>query len=92
VWGQPLVLIDIAANAFLRHMVRNLVGTLIQVGEGRIDADRFAAVLAGDDRRARVLAPAHGLYLMAVRYPEDGTGAADEPAAPHRVTETRMQL
>lgn len=92
VWGQPLVLIDIAANAFLRHMVRNLVGTLIQVGEGRIDADRFAAVLAGDDRRARVLAPAHGLYLMAVRYPEDGKSAVDEPAAPCGVTETRMQL
>lgn len=82
VWGQLLVMIDIAANAFLRHMVRNLVGTLIQVGEGRIDADRFAAVLAGADRRARVLAPAHGLYLMAVHYPEHDSSTADQSTVP----------
>lgn len=92
VWGQPLVLIDIAANAFLRHMVRNLVGTLIQVGEGRIDATGFAAVLAGANRRARVLAPAHGLYLMAVRYPGDDNGVAGESAASVGVTEIRMEL
>jgi tRNA pseudouridine38-40 synthase len=69
-WGQPLLAIDLAANAFLRHMVRNIVGTLLLVGEGKLDAAGFAAILAGRDRRkAGRTAPAHGLYLMSVSYP-----------------------
>jgi tRNA pseudouridine38-40 synthase len=69
-FGQPLIAIDLAANAFLRHMVRNLVGTLLLVGEGKLGAAEFAAVLAGRDRRkAGRTAPAHGLYLMSVSYP-----------------------
>jgi tRNA pseudouridine38-40 synthase len=70
VWGQSLIAIELAANGFLRHMVRNIVGTLLSVGEGRLDAHGFAAVLAGRDRRrAGRTAPAHGLYLMSVTYP-----------------------
>ena len=70
VWGQPMIAIDIAANAFLRHMVRNIVGTLVLVGTGKLRIDDFAAVLAGRDRRkAGRTAPAHGLYLMSVSYP-----------------------
>jgi tRNA pseudouridine38-40 synthase len=69
-WEQSLIIIDLAANAFLRHMVRNIVGTLLLVGEGKIDAEDFAAVFAGRDRRrAGRTAPAHGLYLMSVSYP-----------------------
>ena len=69
-WGQPLIQIDLAANAFLRHMVRNIVGTLLLVGEHKIDRAGFAALLAGRDRRrAGRTAPAHGLYLMSVSYP-----------------------
>lgn len=69
-WGQPLIAIDIAANAFLRHMVRNIVGTLFLVGQGRLAPPEFAAVLASRDRRkAGRTAPAHGLYLMSVSYP-----------------------
>ena len=69
-WGQPLLAIDLAANAFLRHMVRNVVGTLLLVGEGKLDEHGFAAILAGRDRRkAGRTAPAHGLYLMSVSYP-----------------------
>ena len=68
--GQPLITIELAANAFLRHMVRNIVGTLMLVGEHKIDKEDFAAVLAGRDRRkAGRTAPAHGLYLMSVSYP-----------------------
>lgn len=68
--GQPLITIELAANAFLRHMVRNIVGTLMLVGELKIDKEDFAAVLAGRDRRkAGRTAPAHGLYLMSVSYP-----------------------
>lgn len=70
VWGQPLIAIDLAANAFLRHMVRTIVGTVVQVGVGALDGQGFAAVLAGRDRRrAGRTAPAHGLYLMSVSYP-----------------------
>ncbi len=70
VWGQPLIAVELAANAFLRHMVRNVVGTLLSVGEGKLDVQGFAAVLASRDRRrAGRTAPAHGLYLMSVTYP-----------------------
>lgn len=69
-WGQPLLAVELAANAFLRHMVRNVVGTLLLVGEGKLSVQEFAAVLAGRDRRrAGRTAPAHGLYLMSVSYP-----------------------
>jgi tRNA pseudouridine38-40 synthase len=68
--GQPLIAVDLAANAFLRHMVRNIVGTLLRVGEGKIDPLGFAETLASRDRRrAGRTAPAHGLYLMSVSYP-----------------------
>jgi tRNA pseudouridine38-40 synthase len=70
VWAQPLIAVDLAANAFLRHMVRNIVGTLLLVGVGKLSREGFAAVLAGRDRRkAGRNAPAHGLYLMSVTYP-----------------------
>jgi tRNA pseudouridine38-40 synthase len=69
-WGQAVIAVDLAANAFLRHMVRNIVGTLLMVGEGKLDAEGFATILAGGDRRkAGRTAPAHGLYLMSVSYP-----------------------
>jgi tRNA pseudouridine38-40 synthase len=69
-WAQPLITIELAANAFLRHMVRNIVGTLLLVGEQRMRVEDFAAVLASRDRRkAGRTAPAHGLYLMSVSYP-----------------------
>ena len=69
-WGQPLLTVDLAANAFLRHMVRNIVGTLLLVGAGKLSEAGFADILAGRDRRkAARTAPAHGLYLMSVSYP-----------------------
>jgi tRNA pseudouridine38-40 synthase len=65
-----LVLIDIQANAFLHHMVRNIVGTLVAVGKGRCSSDWVAQLLALKDRtRAADTAPANGLYLVQVRYP-----------------------
>jgi tRNA pseudouridine38-40 synthase len=64
------VRVEIVANAYLHHMVRNIVGTLLDVQR---DADPFAAmarVLAGADRRrAGATAPAVGLYLWRVEYP-----------------------
>jgi tRNA pseudouridine38-40 synthase len=60
---------EIEADAFMRHMVRVLVGTMLEVGGGRRTVDDFAALLDGAHRdRAGETAPAHGLYLVGVRY------------------------
>lgn len=57
------------ANGFLRHMVRNLVGTLVEVGKGRFRRSDFQKILAGRDRSlAGMTAPARGLYLISVRH------------------------
>ena len=57
------------ANGFLRHMVRNLVGTLVEVGRGKLTYGDFLGILAGKDRRlAGMTAPARGLYLVSVRH------------------------
>ena len=61
---------DMVANAFLQHMVRNIVGTLIEVGAGERDTRWPADVLAARDRRtAGPTAPPDGLYLVDVQYP-----------------------
>lgn len=65
------VLVTCRANAFLHHMVRNLVGSLARVGRGEEQPQWLRAVLDGGDRRAAgMTAPAHGLYLARVHYPE----------------------
>jgi len=64
-----LLLFDCCANAFLHHMVRNIVGALMYVGAGRMTVEDFAALLAARDRRQG--APtfqADGLYLTGVEY------------------------
>ena len=66
--GEWRVVVE--GTAFLRHMVRNLVGTLVEVGRGRNPPSWPAEVLAGRDRtRAGPTAPAHGLCLDEVFYP-----------------------
>ncbi len=63
--------LDIQANAFLHHMVRNIAGVLMTVGSGRRPADWVSEILALRDRtRGGVTAPASGLYLVGVSYPE----------------------
>jgi len=65
----PRVDVVVEATAFLKHMVRNIVGTLVEIGHGRRDPDSLAALLLGRDRtRAGPTAPAHGLVLDEVFY------------------------
>lgn len=60
---------EIEADGFLRFMARNIVGTLVDVGLGKVSADEFKKILDSRDRsRAGATAPAHGLFLMEVRY------------------------
>ncbi len=67
--AEGLCVYRIEANAFVKHMVRAIVGTLVEVGTGQRPADGVAQVLASRDRaRAGQTAPPHGLVLMAVRY------------------------
>jgi tRNA pseudouridine38-40 synthase len=66
------VWVQISANAYLHHMVRNIVGTLMDVQCESDPRSAMAAVLAGADRRyAGATAPAAGLYLWRVEYPQD---------------------
>jgi tRNA pseudouridine38-40 synthase len=67
----PFLTFDIEANAFLHRMVRSIVGTLVQVGLGQITARDFEASLRARERGlVKRVAPAHGLCLMQVDYPE----------------------
>ena len=66
------VWVQISANAYLHHMVRNIVGTLMDVQCESDPRSAMARVLAGADRRyAGATAPAAGLYLWRVEYPRD---------------------
>ena len=63
----------VAADRFLRQMVRRAVGTLLRVGKGELAADAVRAILeSGDNQRAGPAAPAHGLYLVHVAYDARG--------------------
>jgi tRNA pseudouridine38-40 synthase len=78
------VVLDVAANAFLLHMVRNIAGALLEVGQGRQDESWIGRVLVARDRAlaGRTAAP-EGLYLVDVRYPGYDFPAG-QPAAPLR--------
>ena len=68
---RDFIYIDVQANAFLHHMVRNIVGSLILVGSGDRPVDWIAELLAQRDRtQAGPTAPASGLYFVHVNYPE----------------------
>lgn len=67
--GSDKILLTIEANGFLRYMVRNIVGTLVEVGRGKITPEDVADILASRDRaRAGATAPPQGLCLMQVNY------------------------
>jgi tRNA pseudouridine38-40 synthase len=63
------VVFSIEADGFLRHMVRNVVGTLVDVALGKISPEGFKDILMSKDRKnAGVTAPAQGLVLKEVKY------------------------
>lgn len=68
------IVLDIEANAFLQHMVRNIAGTLMEIGSGRRPVPWAAEVLQARDRcvAAKTASPS-GLYLVAVQYPGEFT-------------------
>jgi len=71
--ADDFLVYDVEARSFLRHMVRNLVGTLVDVGRGALSIEDFARILAARDRtRAGLNAPPQGLFLVEVKYEERG--------------------
>lgn len=77
------VVIDIEANAFLHHMVRNIAGSLLAVGDGRRDPAWIGQLLAGRDRTLSAdTAPPQGLYLSGVDYPSRFALPATPPGPP----------
>lgn len=63
--------ITVEANAFLRHMVRNILGTLVEIGRGEMTVNSVSeAIELRDRRKTGPTAPAHGLFLERVNYPE----------------------
>lgn len=79
---NDLVVIDITANAFLHHMVRNIAGVLIAVGSGKKTVSWVSEVLHAKDRRMGAeTAPAYGLYLVQVEYPKE-FGVIQSPPGP----------
>lgn len=65
------VILEVRANAFLHHMVRNIAGVLIEIGAGEREVDWTREVLEHRDRtRGGITAPAAGLYFLGPRYPE----------------------
>ena len=79
--GQ-LIVFEVSANAFVLHMVRNMVGSLMEVGFGRQKPQWIAGLLAGKDRcKSAATALPNGLYLVDVDYPQR-FGIAGLPRGP----------
>ena len=69
---EDCIAVDVVARSFLHHMVRNIMGLLIAVGEGKQPVNWVNDVLASRNRdQAGVTAPPQGLYLTDVRYPQE---------------------
>lgn len=70
-YADERVTYKVVGRGFLKHMVRNIVGTLVDIGRGRLKVNSILEIVAAADRsKAGVMAPPHGLYLDWVRYSE----------------------
>ena len=69
--GRYLIL-DIQADGFLHHMVRNIMGCLLEIGQGKYEIDHIDTMFAAEDRKAAgITAPADGLYFIQAEYPDE---------------------
>ncbi len=69
--GENEWVFTIEADRFLRNMVRAIVGTLLEVGRGKVSVEQFRQIIEVQDRcKAGVSVPAEGLYLVDIQYPE----------------------
>jgi tRNA pseudouridine38-40 synthase len=67
--GSIRLVLTLAGDGFLRHMVRAIAGSVVDIGRGRWPPDHLAAILAAADRgQAGPTAPPQGLFLVSVRY------------------------
>ena len=81
--NPPEITIEVHATAFLKQMVRIIVGTLVFVGYGKLSPDDIPRILAAKDRtQAGPTAPAKGLFLVKVFYPDDPPPAFMRPPLP----------
>lgn len=79
----PLIIMEIKANAFLHHMVRNIIGALFEVGRGAKPIEWMAHLLSVCDRRQNAAtAPAYGLHFVGVDYPPE-FGLSSQPFGPN---------
>jgi tRNA pseudouridine38-40 synthase len=77
--SAPLLILELTGTGFLRHMVRAIAGTLVEIGRGRWPPSEMAAILASRDRaRAGPTAPPQGLFLVSVDYPASPLGGVVE--------------
>lgn len=84
---EALVAVEVTATAFLKNMVRVMVGTLLEIGNGRRTAESVAdALLSGRRDAAGVTAPAHGLFLHKVFYGAGLTDGVEWAASGSRLT------
>lgn len=73
----------VTGSGFLKHMVRNIVGTLIEAGKSNVDSEKLRWLLtAPPHEKAGPTAPASGLFLIEVHYGNSGPAAADRSAPP----------
>jgi len=71
--GQSLIIMTFTGSGFLKQMVRNMVGTLVEVGRGKMAPEEVATILEAKDRRAAgPCAPPQGLCLVSVEYGKEG--------------------
>lgn len=81
-WGN-IIMVEVEGSGFLYHMVRNIVGTLLPIGEEHKSVAWMADVLAATDRtQAGITAPATGLYLAGIYYPPEYSFIPSQPYGP----------
>jgi tRNA pseudouridine38-40 synthase len=79
---DDLLIYTLSGSGFLHHMVRNLVGTFIEIGRGQRRPESIAAILDARERStAGATAPARGLFLQSVSYPADTPSAVEVPTS-----------